>query len=97
MGPPEPCYLVEWYQPAVVRGSLERTSAVLESSAAAASALGPTIQLMSMIVVPADEMAFGIFCAASADLVSKVCRQAGLPADRLTAATDIRLAPTRPV
>ncbi len=96
MDPAEPCYLVEWYQPALVRGSLERTSAALQSSAAAASAFGPTIQLMSMIVVPADEMVFGIFCAASADLVSKVCRHAGLPADRLTAATDIRLAPTSP-
>ncbi|ANE82468.1 hypothetical protein A7U43_27265 [Mycobacterium adipatum] len=96
MDPAEPCYLVEWYQPALVRGSLERTSAALQSSAAAASALGPTIQLMSMIVVPTDEMVFGVFCAASADLVSKVCRHAGLPADRLTAATDIRLAPTSP-
>ena len=52
--------------------------------------------MMSMIVVPTDEMVFGVFCAASADLVSKVCRHAGLPADRLTAATDIRLAPTSP-
>lgn len=90
MSTPEPCYLVEWYQPAAVRGSLERTTAVLEASAAAVSALGPPVQLMSLIEVPSDEMLFGLFAAGSADVVSKVCQHAGLPADRLTAASGVR-------
>ncbi|UXA20336.1 hypothetical protein [Mycobacterium sp. SMC-4] len=93
MSAPEPCYLVEWYQPAAVRESLELTTAILEASAAAISALGTTITLTAMIVVPADEVLFGVFSAGSADSVSHVCRHAGLPADRLTAATDIRLGP----
>lgn len=93
MSTPEPCYLVEWYQPAVMGGSLERTAAELEASAAAVSARGSPVQLVSMVVVPSDEVLFGVFCAGSADLVSKACQNAGLPADRLTTATDIRFAP----
>lgn len=92
MGTPEPCYLVEWYRPAAACGSLERTAAVLEASASVISARGPGVQLMSLIAVPTDEMLLGVFCAGSADLVSKACEHAGLPTDRLTAATDIRLA-----
>jgi len=63
----------------------------LEASAAVESSLGPTVTLISMIAVPTDEMLLGLFCAGSADVVSKVCERARLPADRLTAATDIRL------
>jgi hypothetical protein len=41
-------------------------------------------------VVPTDEVVFGIFIAESADVVVKVCHQAGIPAQRLTAAFDAR-------
>jgi hypothetical protein len=45
---------------------------------------------MAMLVVPTDEVVFGIFVAGSADVVAKVCHQAGIPAQRLTAAFDAR-------
>lgn len=93
MSTPEPCFLVEWYEPAAMHGSLERTTAVLEASAAAVSACCPTVTLKSMIAVPSDKVLFGVFSAGSADLVFRACEHAGLPADRLSAATGIRLAP----
>jgi hypothetical protein len=83
----QPCYLAEWYRPAAAGDSLERTVVALEASIAVVSAPGPVVRLMVLIAVPTDEMLLGIFCADSADLVTRVGEDAGLPIDRLTAAT----------
>ncbi|TRW77838.1 hypothetical protein FK535_26445 [Mycolicibacterium sp. 018/SC-01/001] len=86
MSTAQPCYLAEWYRAAAARESLERALAVLE-----ASRPGPAVRLMFLIAVPTDEMLLGVFRAESADVVSALCEHAGLPIDRLTAATDMGL------
>ena len=79
-------YLVEWYRPQLggraitdIADCLRRSLATLPSSAQP-----PT--LLYALEVPQDAYAFGVFTADSADVVSQVCEQAGLPADRVSAA-----------
>ena len=49
-----------------------------------------------MLAVPTDEVVFGVFAAGTADVVAQTCRQAGVPAQRLTAAIDARIARRSP-
>jgi hypothetical protein len=84
--PTEPCFLVEWYRREHIEGSLEVTAARLDEAAASMCAEGSPVQLVSMLVVPTDEVVFAVFAAGSQDIVAQACRRAGLPADRLSAA-----------
>jgi hypothetical protein len=54
------------------------------------SAAGAPVQLVTMLAVPADEVLFGVFTGSSARVVTQTCEHAGLPAQRVTAATDLR-------
>lgn len=93
MGLPTPCYLAEWYQSEVIEKPLERTAAALDDSATSISAQGSPVRLLTMLAVPTDEVIFGIFTAGSAALVTQTCDGAGIPAQRLTAATDLQFPP----
>ncbi|AFM15255.1 hypothetical protein Mycch_0435 [Mycolicibacterium chubuense NBB4] len=86
MGTTAPCYLVEWYQPPVTEAVLSQTAAKLADSAAAMSARGCPVRLLTMVSVPSDEVLFGLFAADSADHVAETCSRAGIPASRLAAA-----------
>jgi len=88
----QPCYLVEWYRPAVTAAPLGDTAARLEEGAATVSHEGASVQLLMTLAVPDDEVLFGVFTADSAQSVSEACRRAGLPAERLTNAVDARVA-----
>jgi hypothetical protein len=92
---PVPCYLVEWYRPSVTTESLGVTAARLNACAASVSALGPPVRLLTMLAVPSDEVLFGIFTADSASAVTQTCDRAGLPAHRITTATDLDLSQCR--
>ena len=88
---PMRCYLVEWYRAELVGDTVEQVTAALDDSAASISAGGGRVQLMTVLGVPADEVLFGVFAATSPDLVARACAQAGLPAQRLSAAIDARI------
>ncbi len=92
---PLPCYLVEWYAPTPCEMALDRAVSALQRGAAALSDAGSQVCLIDMLAVPTDDY---VFTASSAAHVAQACRQAGLPAQRLTAALDARLPfpPRRP-
>ena len=83
----QPCYLAEWYRPEVLEVSLEHTAAALDEAAASVSRDGSPVRLLTMLAVPTDQVVFGVFAADSADVVTQACQRAGIPAERLTAAT----------
>jgi hypothetical protein len=83
-------YLVEWYRLELAEDVLENTVITLEASAATTVGESAPVKLLAMLAVPADEVVFGVFTADSADVVAEVCHQAGIPAQRLTAAFDVR-------
>ena len=81
-----PCYLVEWYRPGLSGDQLDRATASIETCAASVSAGGSRVHLLAIIAVPADEVVFGVFAAASESDVAETCRKAGMAAQRVTAA-----------
>jgi len=81
------CFLVEWYHPELGAEPLERAAAALDECAAALTTEGCPVQLLMTVAAPTDDVAFGVFAAGSAHLVSQVCQRAGVPAQRLSAAT----------
>jgi len=88
-----PCYLVEWYRPAAMKEPIDNAAAKLNETAASMSAHGSRVQLLTMLDVPTDEVLFGVFVADSASIVADTCDRAGMPAQRLTTATDLDLTP----
>ena len=84
-----PCFLAEWYLPAITNAPLEPTAATLDEAAAAINAQGSPVQLLSMLSVPSDEVLFGVFEAASERAVAQTCDKAGMPVQRLTAARSV--------
>jgi hypothetical protein len=91
-----PCYLVEWYRPEHTEERLDSAAATLADCAAAISAGGSPVELLTMLAVPTDEVVFGVFAAGTADLVAQTCQKAGVPAQRLTAAVDAHIGRKRP-
>lgn len=86
-----PCYLVEWYRYELTDETLERTVAALDDCAASMSAEGSPVQLLTVLAVPTDDVIFGVFTAGSAAVVAKTCDRAGMPARRLTGATEVQV------
>lgn len=89
MLPVEPCYLVEWYHPSFIGPMLAEAAATLAAAALSLSTTEASVRVATVISVPNDEVAFGIFVADSADIVTRTCDRAGFPAQRLSVAKDI--------
>lgn len=87
MGPRQPCYLVEWYQPELTDEQLDQAAAKLDGYAESVSAHGSSVRLLMTLAVPGDEVVFGVFTADSAQLVAQACEQADMPPQRLTLAS----------
>ena len=87
IGSERPCFLVEWYRPTLA--DLDDAADALCRCVASISTEGSPVQLLMTLVVPTDDVVFGIFGAESADLVAQACQQAGVPAQRLSAALDV--------
>jgi hypothetical protein len=85
-----PCFLVEWYRSSLDDETLDAAAGRLTESAASMSAAGAPVHLLTMLAVPADEVLFGVFTGGSVRAVAQTCERAGLPAQRVTAATDLR-------
>lgn len=81
------CYLAEWYTPALSDHPIADIARCLRQSLATMAAECRRLELLYAVEVPGDAYAFGVFAADSADLVARACVHAGLPADRVTAAT----------
>jgi hypothetical protein len=82
-------FLVEWYRGELADESLRRAAADLEDSAESMCEQGSPVHLVSVLVVPTDEVVYALFSAASAAVVAQTCDRAGLPAQRLSAAAEI--------
>lgn len=79
-------FLVEWYGPGTTFDSIGVTAGRLNDRAVSRSARGTRIRLLMALAVPADDYAFGVFVAESAETVAQVCVDAGAPAGRISAA-----------
>jgi hypothetical protein len=88
---PVPCYLVEWYDSTVTEEPLDDTAARLNECAVLMSAQGSPVQLLNLLAVPTDEVLFAVFTADSANTVAQTCDRAGIPAQRVTTATEVEL------
>jgi hypothetical protein len=89
-GPALEHFLVEWYRPAIADEPLDLSVARLINCAASISAAGSPVSLLATLAVPSDEIVLAVFDSASEQSVAEVCRQAGCPAQRVTAAVDAR-------
>jgi hypothetical protein len=80
-------FLVEWYWPASTALVFDDAVTHLVDLAATTEA---AVEVLVTVLVEADEVAFGIFDAHSETSVKELCSRAGVPAQRLTPAVDIR-------
>jgi hypothetical protein len=83
---PLACYLVEWYRPGLDDDGLRDFVAELSRASTSVSVEGSLVRCLWTLAVPSDDVAFGIFTADSSDKVALVCRRAGMPVSRLSAA-----------
>jgi hypothetical protein len=79
-------FLVEWYGPRTPVRFIEETAGRLNDGAASVAALGVQIRLLMALAIPADDYAFGVFAAESAEAVAQLCADAGAPAERISTA-----------
>ncbi|VEG43506.1 Uncharacterised protein [Mycolicibacterium flavescens] len=78
------CFLTEWYQPRLRTSDLEALTTALEHSAGGMVAEGEPIELIITVAAAGDEILYGVFRSDTAETVARMCRQAGLPADRIS-------------
>jgi hypothetical protein len=81
-------YLVEWYTPQLQGRPITDVAHSLRRSLAALPTTAHPPELLYALEVPQEAYAFGVFTADSADAVAEVCQQAGIPADRVSAAVE---------
>jgi hypothetical protein len=87
-----PCYLVEWFRPELTEELLDQAVTKLDECVAAMCVEGSPVRLLMTLAVPDDDVVFGVFAAGSEEVVARVCRDAGVPAQRLSVAVDARAA-----
>jgi hypothetical protein len=80
------CYLVEWYRAGLPQDSIDRSFARLTRGAELPSADRTSATVVMTLTVPTDDVVFCIFEASSSEAVAQACEDAGLPAERVTAA-----------
>jgi hypothetical protein len=86
------CFLAEWFRPELTERLLDKTVATLDECVRAMCVAGSPVNLLTALAVSNDELIFGVFVAGSKQVVAQVCRQAGIPAQRLSPAIDARAA-----
>jgi len=84
-------HLAEWYLPELTEQSVDDMVARLDAAAAMLTGEGTPVRLLLTLSVPEDEVLYGVFGAASLDLVSRTCDQAGLPYQRLSGDVGTRI------
>jgi hypothetical protein len=83
---PTPCYLVEWYRPELIDDQFNTALALLGDCVIAMTSEGTPVRVLQTVTVPSDQVVFGVIEAGSEAIVAELCRRAGVPAERLTAA-----------
>jgi hypothetical protein len=83
------CFLAEWYRQELADAPVEPTVATLDNAAAKVSASGTPVRLLGLLAVPGDAVLFGVFSAASVQVVAQTCDQAGMSAQRLSPAARV--------
>jgi hypothetical protein len=83
-GPGVRCFLVEWYGPAAIVGTVGAAAERLRSGPE--SGEGAELRRLMTVAIPDDDYAFGIFAAESVDTVRQACIDAGARPDRISAA-----------
>ena len=83
------CILAEWYWQELADAPVEPTIATLDRAAAQVSESGTPVRLLAVLAVPGDAVLFGVFAAASAQIVAQTCDRAGMSAQRLTPAARV--------
>jgi hypothetical protein len=83
------CFLAEWYQQELTDAPVEPTVATLDDAAARVTASGTPVRLLAVFAVPNDDVLFGVFSAASEQIVAQTCDQAGMSAQRLSPAAGV--------
>ena len=81
-------YLVEWYCPTPTAETLEHRASALAEHAAATVDDDSRVTLLMTLLLPTDEVVFGLFAASSSESVARVCRLSGYPAGRLSPAVE---------
>ncbi len=79
-------FLVEWYGPHAPACRIGETARRLNDRAASVSARGDRVRLLMAVAIPADDYAFGVFAAPSAEIVAEICDDAGAPPERISTA-----------
>ncbi|MCV4872343.1 hypothetical protein OFB47_31580, partial [Escherichia coli] len=74
-----------WYQPRLTIAGLEDVVTALEHTARRMAADGEPVELIITVAADGDEILYGVFTSDAAETVAHTCRQAGLPADRISA------------
>ena len=80
-------YLVEWYRNDLPQHAIDESFAMLTRGAELAADDGSYVTVVLTLSVPTDDVIFSIFCATSPEVVVAACNRAGIPAERVTAAT----------
>jgi hypothetical protein len=91
-----PCYLVEWYRSELVDDEFGTALATLGECVTAMSSEGTPVHVLHTVTVPSDQVVFGVIAARDESVVAELCRRAGVPAERLTAAVSTRLPLAQP-
>jgi hypothetical protein len=78
-------YLVECFWPGVTRDVIKAASERAHKSAVAQCREGFSVAFVGSMLIPADEVVFFQFTAASEDNVVRTASAAGLPFDRVSA------------
>ena len=85
-------YLVEWYRSGLDAESTAQAAHTVTGCAAESSAEGVPVDLLLILSLPGDEVAFGLFAADSIatlqQTLQQVCRRAGLTTQRISAAVE---------
>jgi hypothetical protein len=87
------CYLVEWYRPELIDDRFCMALAHLNTCVTAMTSPGTPVRILHTLTVPTDQAVFGVIAADSQEIVTELCRRAGIPADRITAAISTGLRP----
>ncbi|MDG4663870.1 hypothetical protein [Mycobacterium sp. 236(2023)] len=77
-------FLAEWYLPDLAEATVDHIVTQLHTAAAALTGEGASVRLVATLSVPTDEVLYGVFEAASKDLVETTCERAGFPQQRLS-------------
>jgi hypothetical protein len=88
-----PCYLVEWYRPELIEDQFGTALAILGECVTTMVAEGTPVRVLHTVTVSSDQVVFGVIAAGSEAIAAELCRRAGVPAERFTAAVSTRLTP----